>query len=64
MFELTTKEHMERHAKLHECLEELVADWMTHTKNVSSKSTIMKLMLWSHEQIINPTTKNPQEDKS
>ena len=53
---MTKKEHIERHEKLHNSLDELVADWLTHTKKFPSKSTITELLKWSHEQTKNPIT--------
>ena len=47
-------EHKQRHLELHNSLDELVADFITHTGNLPSKSTIFELMIWSHEQTENP----------
>ena len=49
------EEHRIRHIKLHEALNELVADWIGHTTSMPSTGTVMDLMKWSHEQTINPT---------
>jgi len=52
---MTKEEHIERHKLLHQCLDELVADFITHTGVLPSKTSVMELMTWSHEQTINPT---------
>ncbi len=52
------KEHKARHKELHEALDELVADFITHNKDkeyLPSKVSVMKLMEWSHSQTLNPT---------
>lgn len=49
------KEHKEKHIALHKMLDELVADYIIHTKKTPSGSTVMELMTWSHEQTKNPT---------
>ena len=47
-------EHIKRHIELHIMLDELVADFITHTRGMPSKSTILDLMKWSKEQMENP----------
>ncbi len=47
--------HKQRHIELHNSLYELAADYLTHTKNRPSKTTVLELMEWSHQQTINPT---------
>jgi len=49
--------HKQRHIKLHGYLDELVADWITHTKSLPSKNTVFELMEWSNTQTISPTDK-------
>ena len=49
------KEHIKRHKKLHEGLDELVADWIIHNKKGLSEGTIIELIKWSYSQTINPT---------
>jgi len=49
------EEHKKRHKDLHTNLDELVADFIYHTGLLPSKTTIRKLMEWSHEQIDNPS---------
>ncbi len=49
--------HRERHALLHKHLDELVADFITHTDGLPSKSTVFELIEWSYQQTLNPTKK-------
>lgn len=51
---MTHDEHRERHVLLHKHLDELVADYIGHTGQLPSKSTIMDLIVWSSGQTINP----------
>jgi hypothetical protein len=51
---MTHEEHIEEHKKLHEALDELLADYFTHAKG-STKDTILNLMAWSYAETINPT---------
>ena len=51
------KEHKKRHKLLHKMLDELVADFINHTTSLPSKTSLMELMTWSHEQTIKPTEK-------
>lgn len=51
-------EHIAIHKELHNCLDELIADFITHTGRLPSKTSVMELMAWSHEQTINPTEIN------
>ena len=48
-------DHQARHKELHEHLDELLADFITHTKGMPSETTILELMRWSHEQTITPS---------
>jgi hypothetical protein len=47
--------HMQRHRELHEAFNELVADYISLTHALPSRSTIADLMKWSFEQTKNPT---------
>jgi hypothetical protein len=47
--------HAERHKKLHDSLDELVADFIAHTGKLPSETTLMDFIKWSHEQTLNPT---------
>lgn len=51
----TKKEHKERHVELHKALDELLADWISHTGKLPSKTPITELMAWSHQQTLSPT---------
>lgn len=48
---MSPEEHRERHIELHKCLDELVADYISNTRNSLSKATILDLMRWSAEQL-------------
>ena len=48
------KKHIARHIKLHKSLDELLADFLIHTGRLPSKTTVLKLMEWSHKQTSNP----------
>ena len=52
---MTPEEHKQRHIELHTALDELIADFITHTNKLPSKSSIMELMEWSHQQTLEPT---------
>ena len=52
---MTREEHKERHKILHKELDELVADFISHTKSLPSRASIMDLMEWSHKQTKTPT---------
>lgn len=46
--------HKVRHEYLHARLDELVADFISHTGQLPSKTTILELMIWSVKQSIQP----------
>jgi hypothetical protein len=52
---MTREEHIEIHKELHRAFDELLADWISHTKELPSQHTIMELTKWAHEQTLNPT---------
>ena len=52
---MNKKTHKIRHKELHKNLDELVADFIKHTENLPSRTTLMEFMEWSYEQTINPT---------
>ena len=56
---MTRRQHIKRHKELHKYLDELAADFFTHTNNLPSSSSIMDLMKWSYSQ-----TNDPTEEKS
>ena len=57
-------DHQARHKELHEHLDELLADFITHTKGMPSKNTILDLMRWSHEQTIAPSEIEGSDDNA
>lgn len=51
---MTPAQHKRRHVRLHKALDELAADFLSHTGKLLSKTTVMALLEWSHQQTINP----------
>lgn len=49
------EKHKKQHLELHAKLDELLADWISHTKSMPSKSTVFELLEWSYEQTLSPT---------
>lgn len=60
---MTEEEHKERHKEMHRYLDELLADFITHTKALPSETSIYELLKWSHSQTINPTIDPHAETK-
>ena len=59
---MKTDEHRKRHEELHQALDELLADFITHhpdEHNFTNKP-IRALMQWSFTQTIQPTEKEPK----
>ena len=54
---LTYEEHLKKHEELHKSLDELVADFIYHHRDVTDVTgwSIAELMTWSLEQSVNPT---------
>lgn len=48
------EEHRKKHIELHNKLDELVTDFISHTKALPSQITVMQLIEWSHIQTIDP----------
>jgi len=44
------------HLAAHQALDQLVARWAFCTGRLFSQATIMELIMWSHQQTIQPTT--------
>ena len=57
---MNLQEHKERHVFLHKCLDELAADYISHTERLPSKTTVMELMEWAYQQTLTPTEKVQQ----
>ena len=55
---LPVDEHIKRHQELHVALDELIADYITHTKKGLGATSILTLMEWSYEQTLNPIQGN------
>ena len=54
------EEHRADHVRLHDALDELLADYQLHTDRLLGKATIMELMQWSYQQTLDPTV--PADD--
>jgi hypothetical protein len=54
-FPLDPEQHRERHIMLHKLLDELLADYLTQTKDGSITDQIVNLLQWSHAQTLAPT---------
>jgi len=50
-------EHIKRHNELHQSLDELFADFITHGGG-GTENTILELITWSHAQTIKPDHKD------
>ena len=55
IIKLSREDHIKRHKELHKSLDELVADFIDHTKQMPSQITLMEFMNWSCDQTISPT---------
>ena len=54
------EEHRRRHVELHHHLDELVGDYLTWNRNkVPSNTTVMELIVWSHQQTLEPSEGDP-----
>ena len=47
---MTEEEHRQRHEVLHRMLDELVADWISHSTRLPGQATVMELMTWASKQ--------------
>jgi hypothetical protein len=56
------EEHRTRHALLQRMLDEIVADFISHTYHLPSNVSVMDLMKWSSSQVDNPT-EGDRDDK-
>jgi hypothetical protein len=50
---LTAENHRKIHQELHGHLDSLVADFIVETHKLPSKTTILELIDWSHDQTLN-----------
>ena len=50
-------DHKQRHVELHRSLDELIADFVTHTDKMPSQTSLRELMEWAYQQTIEPTEK-------
>ena len=66
---MTEDEHREeQHKLLHSMLDELAADYLVHVARGTSfkgpsNTTVRELMEWSHQQTIQPTPPNVEDDR-
>ncbi len=47
---MTRNEHIQQHIILHNCLDELCADFIENTNKLLSKTSILDLLRWSNKQ--------------
>ena len=52
---MNKEEHIAKHIELHDSLDQLLADFIRHTKKLLGRTTLLEFLGWSHEQISNPT---------
>ena len=58
---MSREAHIQRHKELHRNLDELVADMITETNLFPSQMSVLDLMKWSSQQMINPTEREWNE---
>ena len=46
------KEHKERHKELHSSLDELMADFISHTHRLLSETSALEFLEWSYQQTV------------
>lgn len=60
---MNLEEHKLRHEKLHQKLDELLADFLYHNPDkLPSNTTLSEFMQWSHEQTRKPTPQPEVDD--
>jgi type II secretory pathway component PulJ len=55
---VTRAEHIARHERLHQALDELAADFLQHHPSLGKRlvnTSILELLEWSHQQTIAPS---------
>jgi len=61
---MTRTEHIERHILLHEHFDELLADFITHTGKLPTKTSLTEFISWAFQQTIEPDLKPGEEYES
>ena len=61
---MTAEEHRHYYIELYKALDELVDDYITHTGNMPSVTSIMVLMEWVHKQTYNPAGEYDEDQHS
>jgi len=59
---MNLKEHLERHQILRGEFDELLADFIFHTKKLPSETTLREFLSWSYQQTQNPTPQPGDEE--
>jgi len=52
---MNKEQHRQHHEELHKAVDELVADFISQTEQLLTKTSIMDILIWSHGQTKNPT---------
>lgn len=52
---MNKSEHKARHKMLHRKFDELLADFIGHTRKLPSQTSLTEFMEWSYRQTISPT---------
>jgi len=55
---MTPEQHKLAHIELHRKLDELIGDWIYHTKSLPDNCSVLALLAWSYSQTQNPTETN------
>lgn len=56
------EERRKRHLKLHQSLDELLSCFLIETERLSSETTLMEFMKWSHQMTEDPTCVQEKAD--
>ena len=51
---MTKQEHIEEHQLLHDNLDKLMAEYITHAGGLPSRTSLIDFMAWSHKQTVQP----------
>jgi len=60
---MTKDEHKKRHITLHECFDELLADFIKSTGAAPLRRPIIDLVDWSYKQTQEPDHEEPQQQQ-